>query len=151
MGPAYSVCFNFPHWPGPRAFTSPSKGYKRCFTDGYSAQVYPTGGSLLTFGVGYAHTQLFTCAFTPKSGISKLPQTTVRESLAAPVRPKECVSWPASTSRAGRTRVPQFPGLLCDRRSSVHPHPQPTRGTADAQAAHHRLARGYLLSGVALA
>ena len=47
--------------------------------------------------------------------------------------------------------MPHFPGLLCDRRSSVHPHPQPTRGTADAQAAHHRLARGYLLSGVALA
>jgi hypothetical protein len=34
------------------SFTSPSKGYKRCFIDGYSTQVYPTGGSSIAFGVG---------------------------------------------------------------------------------------------------
>ena len=47
----YSVSFDFQHTAGPRAFLGPSKGYKRCFTDGYCAQVYPTGGSLLKMGV----------------------------------------------------------------------------------------------------
>jgi hypothetical protein len=40
----YSVSFDFHVRGGPEPFTGPSEGYKRCSTDRYSAQVYPTSG-----------------------------------------------------------------------------------------------------------
>ena len=51
LATSYSVSLDFPLVAGPQTFTGPSKGYRRCFTERYSAQGCPPARPLLVIGV----------------------------------------------------------------------------------------------------